>query len=84
MASRRKKRKHQQEQDPLGGLSLDDLMGLDLLSDPPGPSKSASVATAPFRLALAVVKLPFKLVAGVVKAPFKVVRAILPGGNKNE
>ena len=83
MASRRKKRKQQEaDADPLGGFSLEELMGLEPITQPE-PEKQGVVAktvSAPFKLVAAVIKLPFKILG----LPLKLVRAILPSRDKGD
>ena len=83
MASRRKKRKQAEEDvDPLGGFSLEELMGLEPITqpEPKRPGIVAKTVSAPFKLVGGLVKLPFK----VLGLPIKLVRAILPSRNKGE
>ena len=83
MASRRKKRKQQDEVDPLGGFSMEELFGLDPVSEPEvKQSTVGKILKAPFKLVGLAVKTPIKLVLGVVKLPIKLVKAILPSRSK--
>ena len=80
MASRRKKRKQTEDVDPLGGFSLEELMGLDPITQPE-PKKQSLIGrllTLPFRLVAAVIRLPFRILG----LPVRLARAILPTRNK--
>jgi len=81
MASRRKKRTQQADVDPLGGFSLEDLMGLDPITQPESkkPSLIGRLLSLPFRLAAWVIRLPFRILG----LPVRIVRAILPSRNKD-
>ena len=81
MASRRKKRKQSDEAvDPLGGFSLDELLGLEPIGEieEKRPGVLAKVAVAPFRVIAAVVKAPVKVLKGVLTLPFRIIKAVLP------
>lgn len=60
------------------GLSIEDLLGSEPLSDPPPRSAAATIFGAPFRMILVLARMPVRLVAGVVKLPFRLLKAVLP------
>lgn len=85
MASRRKKRK-QQDIDPLGGFSLEQLLGLDpVVALENKQSIIGRILGAPFKVLGALLMLPFRLLAMLIKVPVRAIKAILPpyGNRKN-
>jgi len=78
MASRRKKRKNL-DIDPLGGFSLDELLGADPVSVvDKKQGLIGRVIGLPFRLIAALIKIPFKLLAAVAAFPVRVLKATFP------
>lgn len=78
MASRRKKRK-QQDIDPLGGFSIEQLFGLaPVMVDEKKQSIVGRVLGAPFKVLGALLMLPFRLLAIAIKLPVRAIKAILP------
>lgn len=76
MASRKKKRKKNKEPvDPLGGYSLESLMGLAPVSV---VKQRKSILGLPFRLVGSLLKLPFVLLG----LPFKLLGKIFGRGRK--
>ena len=68
MASRRKRRKKNAEPvDPLGGFSMDQLLGLDpVLVVERKPSLIGRLVKAPFKLAGSITMLPFRILKAVL------------------